>query len=78
MDDLGIAHFDAITIKEASDLIEAELAKETPDGPATPKQIAIVRALAAAGEIELTISSPTRRDVAGDIQALRCVVGVSR
>ena len=48
---------------------------QNPDGPATPKQIAIVRALAAAGEIELSISSPTRRDVAGDIQALRCVAG---
>ena len=78
MEDLGIVHSDGITVKEASGLIEAELAKETPDGPATPKQIAIVRALAAAGKIELTISSPTRRDVACDIQALRCVVGISR
>jgi hypothetical protein len=78
MDDLGIAHFDGMTVMEASDLIEAELSKETADGPATPKQIAIVRALAAAGKIELSISSPTRRDVACDIQALRCVVGIPR
>jgi hypothetical protein len=46
MDDLGIADFDGMTAKEASDLIDAELAKDTPDGPATPKQIAIARALA--------------------------------
>ena len=78
MDDLRIVHFDGMTIKEASDLIEAELAKESPDGAATPKQIAIVRALAAAGKIELSISSPTRRDVASDIQALRCVAGIPR
>lgn len=78
MDDLGIVHFDGMTIKEASDLIDAELSGQNPDGPATPKQIAIVRALAAAGEIELSISSPTRRDVAGDIQALRCVAGIPR
>jgi len=44
MDDLGIVHFDGITAKEASDLIDAELAKDTPDGPATLKQIAIARA----------------------------------
>jgi len=36
MDDLGITHFDGMTTREASDLIDAELAKETPDGPATP------------------------------------------
>jgi hypothetical protein len=72
MDDLGIAHFDGMTLKEASDLIEAELAGQTPDGPATPKQIAIVRALAAAGKIELNISSPRRRDVAGYSSASMC------
>jgi hypothetical protein len=44
MDDLGIVHFDGITAKVASDLIDAELAKDTPDGPATLKQIAIARA----------------------------------
>ena len=32
----GITHFDGMTTREASDLIDAELAKETPDGPATP------------------------------------------
>src|SRR5712691_8780528 len=78
IDDLGIVHFDGMPVKEASDLIEAELARETPDGPATPKQIAIVCALAAADKIELIISSPTRRDAACEIQALRCVVGVPR
>ena len=78
MDDLGIAHFDAMTIKEASDLIDAELAGESPDGPATPKQIAIVRALAAAGKIKLIISSPTRRETASEIHALRSAVGIAR
>ena len=34
MDDLGIEHFDGMTAKEASEAIDAELAKETPDGPA--------------------------------------------
>jgi hypothetical protein len=76
MDDLGIAHSDAMTIKEASDLIDAELAGENPDGPATPKQITIVRGLAAAGKIKLTISSPTRRETASEIHALRSVVGI--
>lgn len=78
MDDLGIGHFDGVTIKEASDLIDAELSGQNPDGSATPKQIAIVRALAAAGGIELDMSSPTRRNIAGDIQALRCFGGVPR
>ena len=32
MDDLGIAHFDGMTIKEASDLIDSELSQQTPDG----------------------------------------------
>ena len=65
MDDLGIAHFDEMTTKQASDLIDAELEKETPDGPATSTQIAIIRSLAAAAHIPLTISSsPTRRDAA--------------
>lgn len=41
MDDLGIAHFDGMTTKEASGLIDAELSKETPDGPVTSTQIAI-------------------------------------
>jgi len=78
MDDLGIVHFDSMTIKKASDLIEAELTKETPDGPAT-QQIAIVRALAAGAKLEPTISSsPTRRDAACDIQAIRCVAGIPR
>ena len=77
MDDLGIAHFDGMTTREASDLIDTELAKETPDGPATPKQIAIIRSLAAAARIQPTISySPTRRDAACEIQALRCFAGV--
>jgi hypothetical protein len=76
MDDLGITHFDGMTTREASDLIDAELAKETPDGPATPKQIAIIRSLAAATRIQPTISdSPTRRDAACEIQALRCFAG---
>ena len=78
MDDLGIVHFDGMTAKEASDLIDAELAKDTPDGPATPKQIAIARALAAACKLELVISSLTRREAASEIQALRCVAGISR
>jgi hypothetical protein len=77
IDDLGIVHFDGMTAKEASDLI-AELAKDTPDGPATPKQIAIARALAAACKLELEISSPTRREAASEIQALRCAAGISR
>src|SRR6266498_611934 len=71
MDDLGIVHFDGMTAKEASDLIDAELSRETPDGPATPTQIAILRALAAAAELKSTISPPpTRRDVACEIQAI--------
>jgi hypothetical protein len=78
MDDLGIAHFDGMTIKQASDLIDSELSQQTPDGPATPKQIVILRALARAGRIEVSISSRTRRDVALDINALRCVEGVPR
>jgi len=78
MDDLGIAHFDGMTIKEASDLIDSELSQKTPDGPATPKQIAIVRALARVGKIEVSISSRTRRDVALDINALRGVADVPR
>jgi hypothetical protein len=78
MDDLGVVHFDGMTAKEASDSIDAELAKDTPDGTATPKQIAIVRALAAASKLELDISSPTRREAASEIQALRCVAGISR
>jgi hypothetical protein len=60
-------------------MIDAELAKETPDSPATPKQIAILRALAAAAKLKLTISnSLTRRDAAGEIQAIRCVAGIPR
>lgn len=73
MDDLGIAHFDGMTTKEASGLIDAELSKETPDGPVTSTQIAIIRRLAAAAQIPVTISGLlTRRDAACDIQALRC------
>jgi hypothetical protein len=49
-----------------------------PDGPATPKQIAIARALAASCKLELVISSPTRREAASEIQALRCVADISR
>jgi uncharacterized protein DUF4339 len=78
MDDLGIVHFDGMTVKQASDMIDSELSQETPDGPATPKQIAILRALARASKIEVSISSRTRRDVALDINALRCVAGVPR
>jgi hypothetical protein len=73
MDDLGIAHFDGMTTREASDLIDAELSKEAPDGPATSTQIAIIRSLAAAAQIQVTISGlPTRHDAACEIQALRC------
>jgi hypothetical protein len=64
--------------KEASDLIDPELAKDTPDGSATPKQIAIARALAAACKLELVMLSPTRREAASEIQALRCVADISR
>ena len=79
MDDLEIAHFDEMTTKQASDLIDAELEKETPDGPATSTQIAIIRSLAAAAHIPLTISSsPTRRDAACEIRALRCFAGGPR
>ncbi len=78
MDDLGIADFDGMTAKEASDLIDAELAKDTPDGPATPKQIAIAPALAAACKLKLVVSSPTRREAASEIQALRCAADISR
>src|SRR5207247_9102318 len=75
MDDLEIAHFDEMTTKQASDLIDAELDKETPDGPAT-SQIAIIRSLAAATRIQPTTSdSATRRDAACEIQALRCFAG---
>jgi len=65
MDDLGIVHFEGMTAKEASDLIDAELAKDTPDGPATPKQIAIACALAAACKLELVMSSPCRELLQG-------------
>jgi hypothetical protein len=68
-----------MTIKEASDAIDVELAKETPDGPATPKRIAIIRAVAAAAKVQVTIaSSPTQMDAACEIQALRCVAGIAR
>jgi hypothetical protein len=33
MDDWGIAHFDGMTTKEASDVIDAQLSKETPNDP---------------------------------------------
>jgi hypothetical protein len=78
MDDLGIVQFDGKTAKEASDLIDVELARDIPDGAATPKQIAIARALAAACKLELVISSPTRREAASEIKALRCLADVSR
>ena len=73
MDDLGIAHFERTTLKEAADLIDTELARDTPDGPATRVQIAIMKRLAAERRFDLTISPPfSRRDVACEIKALRC------
>jgi len=73
MDDLGVAHFETTTLKEASDLIEIELARDTPDGPATRVQLATMKRLAAERHFDLTISPPfSRRDVACEIQALRC------
>lgn len=80
MDDLGIVHFEGMTIKEASDLIDVERSGTNPDGPATPKQIAIIRALvkmAKAGPT-ISLSAPMRRDAACEIQALRCAVAMSQ
>jgi hypothetical protein len=72
MDDLGIVHLDGMTIKEASDLIDAERSGETPDGLATPKQMAMLRALAAAAKLDdLPVSSPTRQEAATGIGSLR-------
>jgi hypothetical protein len=77
MDDLGISHFDGMTTREASDLIAAELAKDTPDGPATPVQIMTMKRLADERHLGLTVSPPfSRRDVACEIQALRCFPAV--
>ena len=80
MDDLGIAHFDGMTIKEASDLIDAELSGANPDGPPTPKQITTVRVLAAAARMNdrSFVLPQTRRDAAGDIRALRCAPDIAR
>jgi len=73
MDDLGISHFDEMTIREASDLIDAELSGDTPDAPATRTQILIIPQLAADRALSLTISPPfSRREVAREIHALRC------
>ena len=77
MDDLEIVHSDATTVKEACDMIDAELARETPDGPARAKQIAIARALAAAAKVELVISAPMRREAAEEIHAFRCLVDIA-
>jgi hypothetical protein len=79
MDDLGIAHFDTMTMKEASDLIDAELARETPDGPATAAQLAIIKRLATEHGVRLTISSPvSRREVADEIHTLRSVPAIPK
>jgi hypothetical protein len=61
-----------MTIKEASDLIDAERSGETPDGPATPKQMAMLRALAGTAKLDdLPVSSPMRREAATGIGSLR-------
>jgi hypothetical protein len=79
MDDLGIAHFDGMTAKEASDLIDAELARETPDGPATAAQLASIKRLAAEHGVRLNISSPVlRREVADEIHTLRSVPAIPK
>jgi hypothetical protein len=80
MDDLGIVHFDGMTIKEASDQIDAERSGTNPDGPATAKQVAIIRALAKIAKVGpmISLSAPMRRDAACEIRALRCAVDISQ
>jgi hypothetical protein len=79
MDDLGISHHPGMTTKEASDRIDSELAGEGPDGPATPSQLAILAALARAGNFESMVpSASSRRTAAGEINAMRCVLAIPR
>ena len=64
--ELGLSCPNTISLKQASDLIGSELARDTPDGPASAFQIELLRKLGARAERGLS-----RRDAACDIKICR-------